>query len=634
MSIPHYSLFPHSRHVDVMQTAYQPQGNPDHVPASAVIKQQPLDGMGVLATTTSDSMLLPTTIGTSSRRSTCRPEAQVLPSRGSMLPSLTTLSPSRPPPRHHKSKSAPNVRPRPSIQSPSSSTQNIVLESPLAPSPAPLIRRKTVTNKQSETGLVLNATPALEPLPRWSPYYCSNPDAETPTRRARNSTLPNDKRSFGARAVAAGMVPPSLVPNDQHRTCDSPTVTSPMTPVAKEKRGLFRKSRSFGMLRRSTISHEDQVTAWTVPVPPLPVTPHHLPLPTPASPMSMSHTIDRSQHRLPSDITTPARTRPHLDLSTTPPPLILPSSSDAWSPTSVSPSSPTPTFLNQQTYFLSSPPIPPRQSSKRVAPSSAAHDARVYFTGTSAEPINMDSGEDLASSPSFSLRTTASDVDSRSFDSRMLYGASPSASLASVASTLRSRGRTKSHSASGQLRSPRKQRLPSRLDMPLPPLSHSPPSCLPPSRPIPPIPVASTTAAPVVLSVTNTPIPAPGPATATATAPFPSTNPTPINYNLRRAASDAPAPAPALQSYWDTDADSVFNTPKSRPSSMPIWRKVKAGLHLAKRSWEKGMSAGSSGNGSGSGSGSFSESCVSEEECGRDGTKKRMGREEAGAWFF
>ena len=640
MSIPHYSLFPHSRHVDVMQTAYQPQGKPDYVLASAVTKQQPPNKMQTLSIITSSVMSPATTIGTFSRHSSHRPDAQALPSEDLVLPTMATPSPSRPRPQHHKSKSAPNVRSSPLHQASPSPDSNPGLESPEIPSSLPLTRRKTMAHKKSDIGLVLNATPALEPLPPWSPYYCSNPDAETPTRRARNSTLPNDKRSFGARAVAAGMVPPSLDLNDKHRACDSSIVelTSPYTPVTKQKRGLFSKSRSFGMLRRSTISNDDQNNASTVPVPPLPVTPHYLSLPTPASPMTMSYAVDRAERNLLNDIITPARHRPHLDLSTSPPPLISPSSSDAWSPTSVSPSSPKPAFLNQKTYFLSSPRIPPRQSSKRVLPSSPALDERLYFTATSAEPSNIDSGRDLASSLSLSLRTTTPDVDSRSFDSRMLYGASPSASLASVASTPRSRGRTNSHSASGQLRSPRKQKLPGRLDMPLPPLPHSLPTCLPPSRPIPPVPVLATTQRVESCSETldlpsmSTPASCPHALIRTPT-PTPFTS-TPINHSLRRAASDTPAPAPTLQSYWDIDADSVVDTPRPRPSSMPLWRKVKAGLHLAKRSWEKGMSAGSSANGSGSGSGSVRESSVSEEEWGRDGTRKRSGREEAGAWFF
>jgi hypothetical protein len=322
------------------------------------------------------------------------------------------------------------------------------------------------------------------------------------------------------------------------------------------------------------------------------------------------------QH-LPSDLTTPAKHRPHLDLSTSPPPLISPSSSDAWSPKSASPSSPTPAFLNPQTYFLPSPPLP-HQSSKISPPLSSAHDPRVYFT------TNLTSSRDIHSSLSF--RTATPDVDSRSFDSRMLYGASPTASVASVASTPLTRGRTISISANGQPRTPRQHKGLCRLDMPLPPLPRSAPACLPPNRPLPPVPVPvmqqaeSHTAATFVQSITSTPTPAPPHATSIlphpplilsitstpASASFTAATSTPAIHTLRRAISETPAPAPTLQSYWDTDNESVVDKPKQRPSSMPIWRKVKAGLHLAKRSWEKGMSAGGNGSGTGSGSGSFS----------------------------
>jgi hypothetical protein len=240
MSIPHYSLFPHSRHIEVVQVAYQPQVTLVHVSAHAATKQHSPDKTEVLTTSTNGPVMPSPTIGTFSRSSTYRPEAQASPTQDPMLPTMTTPSTSRPAPRHQKSKSAPNVRPRHPIQAPSSSASNLGLVSPLNPAPTPLIRRKTVAHKQSETGLVLNATPALEPLPPWSPYHRSNPDAETPTRRARNSTLPDSKQSFGARAVAAGMSPPPSMLDNQHCTWATTETISPTNPMTKEKRGLFK----------------------------------------------------------------------------------------------------------------------------------------------------------------------------------------------------------------------------------------------------------------------------------------------------------------------------------------------------------------------------------------------------------
>jgi len=619
---------PHSRHIDVMQKAYQSQVTPDRLAAYSVTRQQPPAQREALSSVTNDIATPPATNGTFSRCSTYRPEAQVSSAQEPMVLSITTQSSSRPHPRHQKSNVAPNVRPRPANQGPSSSASDLAVGSPLTSSPIPLIRRKTVTHKQSDTGLVLNTTPAPEPLPPWSPYTRSNPDADMPTTRARNSTLRDYKRSLRARAVAAGIGPPSLFVGNEL----SAAITSPETPMAKEQCGLFRKSKSFGMLRRSTVSNEPQLMVSALPLPPMPMSPSHtLPVSTSSSRMSMPHNIDlcsTRQHYL-NDITTQARHRLHLDLSISPPPLISPSSSDIWSPSSASasPSSPKPAVLSQQTYFLSPPPVPARESFKRIQPSSHPHDGYIHFTPSSMDTINIDLPDDSASSP----RTTTPDVDSRSFDPRMLYDASPSASLASVASTPRSRGRTNSHSASGQLRSPRQQKLPGRLNMPLPAMPYSPPTCPPPSRPIPPVPVtptaASYTSRSLAVSFTSTPTPAPATISATASASFPApSSPTTTHtHALQRAASETPAPESTLQSFWDSDGDSSIDKPKPWLSSMPIWRKVKAGLHLAKRNWEKGISASGSGNGSGS---------VSAQESGRECVEKRVGKEEADRGSF
>jgi hypothetical protein len=594
------------------------------VPVSALEQTSP-------ATATSGKVSSPPTSSTAIQ---VTPVSYTIATSLGPLPiTLASQAVSNPKAAHKKSKSAPAIRLAhiasqynhdiPSTQS-ASITEAFV--SPLANN-----RNQVKASSKVPRPLVLNPTPALEPLPRWTPFSCHDPTVETPTGRGRASTCA--AKDYPHTVRAAGVPMPSLVDNHV-RNKYQPSKTSlashparsgssgwpmlpssvPATPPTQSRSTaspippvLTSSSTTCGRNNhyRRSISIEDfrnhkgmqglpQAMA-SEPVPQIP--PRYRATFPPMTPKLQRSRSMKAINHLPLDTSATPASPTYSYLSLTTPPSLTSSissasslfssgttTSTASSHTATSPLTPSTQTSAQQSYYMEAL-TPISCNPTHLVPLTPPHYSLAkleFLPRSNLDKLNLE--WEMASS----IHTVTTDHERRSVDSLALRQfTTPTASSGSLVST----GGGNSSERRGSAHSRKSAR---RRGTMLQEVAFGPPTTPPPCKPLPQLPPG------VEVAVTQNTA-----AHSTTHAVPQLTLATTISTACDKTAAKAELPhlqKPVQQqikehevSYFDLSSDDEDLRKESRPASIAVWRRVKKALGMKQKiketegsDWEAG----------------------------------------------